>query len=790
MFTTFARTPSETAGRGKAKGKGKGRQNGASPPHNNTPPRSKRSQVARACDGCRLHRAKCDDNQPCSNCQHRGERCSNSGTSDIRTMPSALRCAPCSSPTAPPLTASREIQRLKSQVHHLEQQLQSLSLSLNSTACTSLTTPPVSFAPSPASTRDPRKEHGIPKKYWEGIYTSTAQSHQTQYYGPASSFYFIGRMSSYLAAALQQPHSDHYMQPNSASRSFATPTSPKRGPLHEMDLPPDGPTAADTLTGTQEDYFLDLFWQSYHCVLQIIDEADFKEHYKSLWAARGKSRKPSALVDIVLALCMQYGVAGLPRSGPATQTQGDVDGNDATIAGRWLYRRSQTLLSAELESPSIMTLQCHILAVYYLCNASFQNMAHSTLAVAVRTAQILGLHLEPPESMPRKPKELRKRLWWTLFTVESKTCMKLGRPLSAQISETTCSLPADDHELALLSGSSFASSQDNVTWHTYNLQNTKLILAARTVYVAFHDRCAEVLAATNGTTLYNDAQALETCAHFLSTAIEGFRSWRDAVPNGLKTKRKGSGEPLSTDNSLLDMELYAPVWLQRQRLLLELLYHNLAMNLHRPFVSFSTVPGSSLKLARGHAVACVDHAITITQITHQILTEGDTLRGWHEAFQWQWNATISLIGYILAYPLAPSTQSARQAIESAVDVFERFGRNFAVAASAANVTRDLVAKADFLIMRASGNGVVTPATPSASDFGGLPANHGAEHPAYGSNVMFQAEMDPSSMFQNSVPGMDSAFMIDSFNSFEPMLAGSSNIAHLWDFSQGSGGYWS
>lgn len=591
-------------------------------------------------------------------------------------------------------------------------------------------------------------------------------------------------MSSYLAAALEQPHPDHHMQPNSASRTFATPTSPKRGPLDDVGITADGPTAADTLTGTQEDYFLNLFWQSYHCVLQIIDEVEFKEHYKSLWVAPGKSRRPSALVDIVLALCMQYGVAFVPRSGATPQAQVDVDGNDATIAGRWLYRRSQTLLSAELESPSIMTLQCHILAVYYLCNASFQNMAHGTLALAVRTAQILGLHIEPPESMPRKTKELRKRLWWTLFTVESKTCMKLGRPLSAQVSEATCSLPADDHELALLSGSSFASSEDNVTWHTYSLQNNKLILAARTVYLAFHDKCAEVLAAMEGSTLYGDAQALETCAHFLLTGMEHLHSWRHGVPNGLKTKRKASGEPFSTDTSPLDLELYAPVWLQRQRLLLELLYHNLSMNLRRPFISFSTVPssGSSLQLAHGHADACVDHAIAITLIMHQILTEGDTLRGWHEAFQWQWNATLSLIGYILAYPLAPSTPSARQAIDSAIEVFETFGRNFAIAASAANVTRDLIAKADFLIYRASGNGIITPLRPSSSDFQVLQANGGADYEARGSNVMFESDMEPSGMCQNTLSGMDLAFTIDSFNSFEPVLPSSTNMANLWNLS--------
>lgn len=125
--------------------------------------------------------------------------------------------------------------------------------------------------------------------------------------------------------------------------------------------------------------------------------------------------------------------------------------------------------------------------------------------------------------------------------------------MSAQISEATCSLPADDHELALLSRSSFASLEDNVTWHTYNLQNTKLILAARTVYLAFHDRCAEVLAATNGTTLYGDAQALETCAQFLSTGMESLHSWRNGVPNGLKTRRRAAGKPLSTDKSPLDL---------------------------------------------------------------------------------------------------------------------------------------------------------------------------------------------------------------------------------------------
>ena len=595
-------------------------------------------------------------------------------------------------------------------------------------------------------------------------------------------------MCSYLDTALQQPHSDHHMQPNSASRSFASPTSLRRGGhLEENLMPTDIPISGDYLTRTQEDYFLGLFWQSYHATLQILDEMEFREHYKSLWATPGTSRKPSALVDIVLAICMQYGIAFIPRTD--TESKADVDTNDATIAGRWFYRRCQTLLTTELESPSITTLQCLIFSVIYLCNASFQNMAHSFLALAIRSAHILGLHLEPSIDMPRTQRELRKRVWWTLYALECKTCMKLGRESSTQISSVTCTLPADDHELALLSGSSFASSE-NVTWLTYNLQNIKLVLTARAIYDTFYDKCADILDTNGGKSLYNDPQSLEACAEFLLSSMKSLQIWFNNVPDALKTKRKGvSGEPFSTDRSALDVELFAPLWLQRQRLLLELLYHNLAMNLYRPFICFSSTFSSGTSLAEGNAISCVNHAMAITHIMLQMLTETDILSGWNEAYQWQWNATLSMIGFILAYPVKPSTASARKAINGAIDVLENLGNNFAVAASAANVTRDLTAKADFLIDRFR-TGLITQ-TPSFPNSGGALQTCNSPNPNPNNNnyinnsgIISRLEDDSSALFQNALAGsMGLAFTVDSFNSFEPLDAGSSNMSDTWTFTQ-------
>ncbi|KAI9042354.1 fungal specific transcription factor domain-containing protein [Aspergillus affinis] len=308
----------------------------------------------------------------CRNCQKRGGDCDRSSARDeILTVP----------------RAAREIERLTKRVRELEAQVEAQKLQNPAAA-----EQPTSQQPTPHNASlDPLQGHGGARLRWEGVHTRSAKLDQTHLY---------------LGSVFGQPTSEYYMQPNSASRSFASPSSAhpdKASALRESgqaidDLPED-PTG-DYLTEIQEDYFPSLYWHSYHCTYQILDETEFRQHYRSLRSGSGP-RRPSALVDIVLALCMQYGVSFLSRS----ETDGfktDVDSTDATIAGRALYRRSQTLLKNEQESPSIVTLQCHMFTVVYICNASFQNMAHNLLALAVRTAQILGLHLEPPEDLPRQ----------------------------------------------------------------------------------------------------------------------------------------------------------------------------------------------------------------------------------------------------------------------------------------------------------------------------------------------------------------------------------------------------
>ena len=145
-----------------------------------------------------------------------------------------------------------------------------------------------------------------------------------------------------------------------------------------------------------------------------------------------------------------------------------------------------------------------------------------------------------------------------------------------------------------------------------------------------------------------------------------------------------------------------------------------------------------------------------------------------------------MIGFILAYPLSPSTPSTREAIDSAIGVFQKFGNNFAVAASAANVTRDLTMKAALLIDRFRGN-MLTLNSPSSNNVDTLPTysspNSFSNHDD-SAGIVAQLDEESSAVVQNLAAGsMDLAFTVDSFNAFDPLCTATDNMSGSWNFTQ-------
>lgn len=600
-------------------------------------------------------------------------------------------------------SARREIEKLKLRISDLESELAKYKKPLAKTKVSVSSLPPeqpVAF--SSIATHHWELAIGTrrtPGRGWVGTYITSPRSGQGSYYGPFSVYYFLGRIGAYLGAALDQSVTDRHLYPQGVSGTLETLTTvtTTQQSMNRSDVSVTAPQPM--MTRTQEEYFLQLFWESYHCTMPIIDDIDFVKRYNSLWDTDGAYREPCPLTDVVIALSMQYGWTFLASSSSNSNTLDDPF-KDAAIAGRSHFRRCQSILNVSLESPSLLTIQCKIFSIAYLCNASLTNMAHSTLGQTIRLAQILGLHQEPPDDMPTKERELRKRVWCYLHTLDTRMSLKLGRPSAVDDSHTTTTPPSEDADLGLLnSAESFAP---DITWMSYTTLSESFIAVVKDIHTTLLKRAAKII---NERELqgspYEDPQALEAYAKVISDQMPLVREWVEKLPTGLKIKRKGQGEAFSVDRSSLDIDIGAPLWLQRHRMSLELMYHSQMVSLYRPCIMFpcTSAPAIYSPMLKQHAVAALNHAIAHTDIMLQILIETDLVNGWQECFQCQWNATVTAIGFLLANPIDPSTPAARKALEKGIVIFETLGKNYAMAANGATVIKDLIAKAELLSSR-------------------------------------------------------------------------------------------
>ncbi|CAG9982824.1 unnamed protein product [Clonostachys byssicola] len=585
------------------------------------------------------------------------------------------------------LQAQTEIELLKRKIDRLESELQEKRKDSNPGLALHLSPLLTPESPQSGPSLTANDRHRSPLWCPDGIHIRSGHSPNETWYGPSSLFHFIGRISSCLGPSCPQPDTqDKIVNSNPASSLLdeTSSTIPPTSSHRDLDQQRCASIARPALDGeflspVHEEYFLELYWHSYHAsVFPILNEAEFKQYYRSLWTERGNMRRPSPLVDIVIAMSMQLGVSsGLPFE--------TADGYE-TVAGQAYYLRCQRLLAYELESPSVSTLQCQILCSVYLCCATFHNMADGVCASVVRTAYMLGLHLDPPSTIPPKEREMRRRLAWAVYILDSKLGMKHGRPFLISQSQFSTKLPGHALEIALQAGSSYAPLGHNLTWLSFHHEHAKLFLIARAIY-------STIFQAQNPydeSITLDEQEAMKTRAIALEANMKKLEEWADFVPGALKTKRTNNTRPFSTDTCALNIDPFAPLWLQRQRLLLELMYHNLCTNLYRPFLSFDPATAShAVELASSK---CASHASTLTNILHQVLSSNFILNGWHEAFQWQWNASMTLVGFVLAYPLAPSAADAKRSIDLSLSVLDQFGESLAVAARAAKVVRQLLAK--------------------------------------------------------------------------------------------------
>lgn len=467
-------------------------------------------------------------------------------------------------------------------------------------------------------------------------------------YGPLSIHYFAHRMSKFvhLDATIHSPPIPNLMNPS----------------LHDF-------TPCDGLGRVQQDYFLDLFWQSYHVNFPIINKMKLHQIYSALWHSDGSRRKPHPLVDVILALSIYHASVFMPQESYLMSSE------VVALAGNAFYLRCQTALNQSLEYPTIISVQSQFFSAVYLAFEGYYNAAQTMIGTAGRIATMIAPdhHHDNDDDTDVASESQLTQIWQSLRVLDIRVSIMLGRP------RTTMMYP-----------STFISSNPPSTWLVYHQQMLLLSETVDAIYATFLDKCHVVFEGNTMTEFYTNPTLRDKCASIMIEEIEKLNAWVAQVPASLRMASTSIREPFSTHHPKLHLGSSNDlIWLQRQRLILECQYHDFCLTLLRPFINFSSTPNPGTSSSASCYISCLDHASTLTNIIFQVAGETEILTGLYEVLQWQQNAAYALAGFAVAYPNNPCTLRARRALLMACEYFETIGTSSPAALRMLNLCRQL-----------------------------------------------------------------------------------------------------
>ncbi|OBT83702.1 hypothetical protein VE02_08278 [Pseudogymnoascus sp. 03VT05] len=186
-----------------------------------------------------------------------------------------------------------------------------------------------------------------------------------------------------------------------------------------------GKCPKQTIIQYDEAYFINAYFAHIHCVTPIVDEEEFRSKY-----ARGGDKQSPwlALLNMVLA------IGSISTSEP-----------DETSHKTFYEKAYQNLGLDSMGNGHLETIQAlGLLGGYYCHYLNQPNMANVIMGAALRMAVAMGLHREPVYRVTEPSglnifvlHEIRRRVWWCLFCLDTWASLTLGRPSLGRWDKTT-----------------------------------------------------------------------------------------------------------------------------------------------------------------------------------------------------------------------------------------------------------------------------------------------------------------------------------------------------------------
>ncbi|KAK8124526.1 Transcriptional activator protein acu-15 [Apiospora kogelbergensis] len=373
---------------------------------------SSQSRIAQACDRCRSKKIRCDGIRPtCSQCSNVGFECRTSDKLSRRAFPRGYT----ESLEERVRALESENRELKDLLDEKDEKIDMLSKMHGHQPRRTSESPS-----SPSSGTGSKKDQGQPVK--EDTFRVQAsplllgvENSDSYFMGPSSGRSFIETFKRRL-------------QENGKSCSDFNPEAF----LHIQGCAPLTSTEPSSALRIPPRLFTDrcvnVYFQEWAPLFPVLHKPTFLRLYEDFSADADKVKSNYKIAQLYLV----FGIASLSSASPDYE-------QIAACEDQW-----QKALDAILMENTMNTLQCLVLALMYCSiRADYRRLVHYK-GVAVALSHRLGLHQSQKRfSFGALTIETRKKVFWTLYTLDCFSAAMLGLPKVLREEDIHTELPSD-----------------------------------------------------------------------------------------------------------------------------------------------------------------------------------------------------------------------------------------------------------------------------------------------------------------------------------------------------------
>lgn len=370
------------------------------------------SRIAQACDRCRSKKIRCDGIRPsCTQCVNVGFECKTSDKLSRRAFPRGYT----ESLEERVRQLEAEVRELKDLLDEKDEKIDMLSRIHSHSPASSH--PPRRISHSPDAileSREESQEKDDSFKAQQAPLLLDDENRDTYFVGGSSGRAFV---ESFKQRAQETGRSCSDVNPNAFFGTGSKPCSPAKR-MGAFKAPPR----------LVSDQMINIFFQEWAPLFPVLHRPTFLSLYEQYVAS------PETLTDkkSIAKLNLVFGIAALssdPRDGQ------DVESFEA----QW-----QTAMEGFLMDNDVATLQCLVLAqIYCLLKADYSRLLKYK-GLAIGLSQRLGLHQSQKRfALGALTSETRKKVFWTLYTVDCLSAAHLGLPKLIREDDVHCEYPVD-----------------------------------------------------------------------------------------------------------------------------------------------------------------------------------------------------------------------------------------------------------------------------------------------------------------------------------------------------------